>query len=107
MAPESPRTWTSALEKHEGHEEKTRRTRRQDTKDTKKESKGPARHPLAIERVADHVARALLHDDVLAHERGERGLHAGRAGQAMTGADLGRQQLAAVLEDDGTQHRAL
>ena len=39
--------------------------------------------------------------------RGQRGLHARRAREAMARADVGRQQLAAVLEHESTQHGAL
>ena len=40
-------------------------------------------------------------------KRGERRLDARRAAQPMARAHVGRQQLAAVLEHDGAQHRAL
>ena len=60
-----------------------------------------------VQRVVDDVAVAVLHDDVLADERGERRLHARRAAAGGGAPHVSRQQLAAVLEDHRAQHRAL
>ena len=49
----------------------------------------------------------LFEEKILFHECRKRRLNARRATESMSGANIGRQQLAAALEDDGAQDRAL
>ena len=58
------------------------------------------RDPLTQERIDDNVPTAVAADDIVAGERRECGLDAGRTAQPVTSAHVGREQLAAILEHD-------
>ena len=70
-------------------------------------SKGPSRQPLAVKRVVDEITSLLFHDNVLADQCRQGGLHARGAGQAVTRPHVRRQQFAAALEHEGAQHGTL
>src|SRR5918994_2251159 len=65
------------------------------------------RHPLAQERIDHQVASAFLCQEILFDQRGQRGLNARRATEAEPVPGLRRQQLPAVLQNGGSQDRAL
>src|SRR5205823_11221163 len=63
--------------------------------------------PLAQERIDDAVAVAVARDDVVANEGSEGRLDRRRTAEAMARPNVGRQELAAILDDDRAQHSAL
>src|SRR5262249_57979476 len=68
---------------------------------------GLARHPLAEKRVDDDVSIAVARDHVVALERRARGLDGRGAAEAVAGADVRGEELAAVLPHDRPPDGAL
>src|SRR6185503_1017497 len=65
------------------------------------------RDPFTKQRVDDDVLGAFLEDQILFDERGERGLDAGWSTEAITGADVRREQALSALQHHGAKDGAL
>ena len=57
-------------------------------------------HSRRSESTTTYLLPSRLHD-IVPHQRGECGLHRRRACETMAGADVRRQQFAALFDDDG------
>src|SRR5207237_2596856 len=72
-----------------------------------RDSEGAPRDPLAQQRVDDEVAVPLARQDIVSHQRCERSLHGGRAGETMACAHVSSEQLSSFFEHCRAEGAAL